>query len=115
MAEQQSENLLFDTEESTTPPLSALPSRYAQDFRRVYGSLVTTSANLFDLSLIFGQPITDDTNNPYVEQKVAVTMSWHAAKAFAGLLTRTIQNYERQTGEIKLSSPSTQSEQPVSE
>lgn len=115
MEEQQPENLVFDTEETTTPSLGALPEKRAQDFIRVYGSLVTTSANIFDVSFIFGQPITEDAQNAYVEQKVAVTMSWQAAKAFAQLLISTIRNYERQVGEIKLPSSPTQPGHPVSE
>lgn len=114
MAEQQPEELVFGTEEITTPPLGTLQSRHAQDFVRVYGSLVTISANVFDLSLIFGQPITDESDNAYVEQKVAVTMSWQAAKALAGLLGSTIRSYENQVGEIRLPIRPTQSDQPHS-
>ena len=113
--EKQAENLAFRTEENTLPPMSELPARHAQDFMRVYGSLVSTSATIFDVSFIFGQSITEDVQNAYIEQKVAVTMSWQAAKAFAQLLNSTITSYERQAGEIKFLALPPQSEQPASE
>ena len=115
MAEQQPEEILLDNHETITKPLGTLPSKQAKDFVRVYGTIVTVSSNSFDMSLIFGQPIIDNPNDPYIELKVAVTMSWHAAKAFAGLLIRTIQNYEEQVGEIRLPSALRQLDEPVSE
>ena len=113
--EKHPENLAFRTEENTLPPMNELPTKHSQDFMRVYGSLVSTSATIFDVSFIFGQAITEDHQNPYIERKVAVTMSWQAAKAFAQLLNSTITSYERQAGEIKFLALPPQSEQPVSE
>jgi hypothetical protein len=102
MEEHQQEYGRFETEETFVPPMHTLPSKYAQDFMRVYGSIVTTSANIFEVSFVFGQPITEDPHNAYIERKVSVTMSWQAAKAFAQLLNATILSYEKQAGEIKI-------------
>ena len=113
MAEQQHEETLLNSHETVTKSLGSLPSRQAQDFMRIYGSLVTVTSNVFDMSIIFGQPITDNPDAPYVEQKASVTMSWQAAKALAHLLISTIRNYERQVGEIRL--PSSQPNEPASE
>src|SRR5215467_2472162 len=98
MEEQQHEYGKLETEETIVPPINALQSKYAQDFIRVHGSIVTTSANIFEVSFVFGQPITEDPNNAYIERKVSVTMPWQAAKAFAQLLNATIASYERQAG-----------------
>ena len=81
---------------------------------RVYGSIVTTSATLFEVAFVFGQPITEDPQNAYIERKVSVTMPWQAAKAFAQLLNATIANYERQAGEIKMFGLLPQPEHPAS-
>ena len=114
MAEHHPEELWLD-HETVKKTIGSLPSKQAQDFVRVYGSLVTVSSNVFELSLIFGQALGDDPADAHIEQRASVTMSWHAAKAFAGLLVNTIRNYERQAGEINLPSPLAQSDEPASE
>ena|SRR5713101_4164226 len=115
MAEQQSEEISSDTHETKTISFTELPVRRAPDFMRVYGSMVTTSASVFEVSLIFGQALGDNPEDAHIEQRVAVTMSWQAAKSLTYLLASTVRNYESQVGEIRLPSSSPQSNQPPSE
>lgn len=105
MAEQQPEEISPETHDTNTILLNTLPIRRAQNFMRVYGSMVTVSSSVFEISLIFGQAIGDTPSDAHVEQRVAVTMSWQAAKTFAHLLFSTVRNYESQVGEIKLPPP----------
>ena len=115
MAEQQPEEIVSEIHDTTTISLGTLPVRRSPDFIRVYGSMVTTSASVFDVSLIFGQALGDNPADAHIEQRVAVTMSWQAAKAFAHLLVSTVSNYESMVGEIRLPSSPQQSKQVASE
>ena len=115
MGEPTPEEIPSVTQHNETVQVSDLPTKKAQDFTRVYGSIVTVASRGFDMSLTFGEPITENANDAHVEQKVSVTMSWQAAKAFAHLLISSINNYENQVGEILLPSPLTPSDQPTSE
>ena len=104
MAERQSGELELGIESASTPPLDTLTGKQSQDFKRVYGSIVAITSNAFDISLTFGQTIAD-IGDPYIEQRVTVTMPWQGAKAMAQLLLATIGSYERQLGEIRLPNP----------
>jgi len=115
MSDRQHEESSSDDREKVAKTLGSLPSKQAQDFVRIYAPLVTVASNVFDMSLIFGQPISDNPDDPYIEQKASITMSWQAAKTLAGLLVATIRDYEGQIGEIKLPSRSQQSNDTPSE
>jgi hypothetical protein len=115
MGKEQTAYGRLETEETVAPPLHTLQGRNAQDYMRVYGSVVTTSSNIFEVSLVFGQPITEDPHDAYIERKVSVTMPWQAAKAFAQLLNATIRSYEKQVGEINIFGLAPQLEQPTSD
>ncbi len=78
------------------------PIRYASDFVRVWGNIVTINTNLYDLTILFGQHIADAVPDPCIEHQVAVSMSWQGAQALVGLLTSLIRAHEQQTGESLL-------------
>jgi hypothetical protein len=99
-------------EGTTTRTLQDLPIRQSADFAMVYANSAHFATLPWDLTVIFGQVISVDPNDPYVEQRVSVTLSPQAAKMVLEFLRRNVVAYEQQYGEIRLA-PS--SEQPSEE
>ena len=114
MAEQQSNENPLETHEVFTKQFPSLSMRRSQDFISVYGSHIGMMSSQWDISFSIGQPMTDDPNNIYIEQRALVTLSFQTAKSLVALLASIIQSYERQFGEINLISLPTQPEQPHS-
>jgi hypothetical protein len=99
-------------EGTTTRTLQDLPIRQSTDFAMVYANSADFATLPWDLTVIFGQVVSADPNNPYVEQRVAVTLSPQTAKMVLDFLRRNVVAYEQQYGEIRFA-PS--SEQPPEE
>jgi hypothetical protein len=100
-------------EETTTRALQDLPIRQSADFAMVYANSAYFATLPWDLTVIFGQVVSVDPNNPYVEQRVAVTLSPQTAKLVLDFLRRNVAAYEQQYGEIRFSPSSDQpSEEP---
>ena len=115
MGEQTHGEISSETHSTEAMPMGNLPIKRAQDFVRVYGSVVAASSSPWDISFTLGQPIIDDPESIHIEQRVAVTMSWQAAKALAQILASNVRNYESQFGPMRLTPLQTQSDQPASE
>jgi hypothetical protein len=96
-------------EGTITRPLQDLPLRPSADFRMIYANTVHFALLPWDLTLIFGQVIGINPHDPYVEQRVSVTLSPLAAKLALEFLRRNIAAYEQQYGEIRLTPPSEES------
>jgi hypothetical protein len=96
-------------EGTITRTLQDLPLRPSADFRMIYANSVHFAMLPWDLTLIFGQVIGIDPQDPYVEQRMSVTLSPLAAKMALEFLQRNIAAYEQQYGEIRLTPPSRES------
>jgi|SRR6267142_2062849 len=103
----QNEDTLAPHEGTTTRRLQDLPLRQSPDFTMVYANTVHFATLPWDLTLIFGQVISVDPNDPHLEQRVAVTLSPQTAKTVLEFLHRNVVAYEEQYGEIRLTPSAT--------
>lgn len=115
MSEPMPEEIQSATQDSESVQVGNLPTKRAQDFIRVYGSIVAVSSSPWDVSFTVGHPIIEDPSDMHVEQRVAVTLSWQTTKALAQILTSNIRNYERQFGPIRVTPLPEQSNRPGNE
>lgn len=89
-----------DDLKKTTMKISDLEHKPSPTFVEVYSSNVNAGASFQDLRLIFGQ-ILIGTDEPHIEDRAAVTMSWEHTKALRDLLNRLLEEYEVETGPIR--------------
>ena len=65
------------------------------DFFRVYANSANFGLNFFDLTITFGEMVSEaDANGMHIENRVAVTMSLEHARALSDALQKTIDIYE---------------------
>ena len=85
-----------DKGKGKTFTIADLGHRTAENFRRVYSNNSNIAVNFFDVTVLFGQVIIDpDGTDPFLNDEVAVTMSWEHAKALLDGLTRALTDYEQ--------------------
>jgi hypothetical protein len=101
MEEKQPSEVAAPSGETITTPLHELPVRKASDFTMVYANNAHFATSPWDLTLIFGQSITLDPHDMYIEQRVAITLSPQTAKAVAEFLLHNLMGYEQQFGQIR--------------
>ncbi len=75
------------------------------DFQRLYSNSAELRFSNWDVALLFGQ-IHPEGDDPVIEEQLEIIMSLQHAKVFAGLLSRSIQQFEKQFGEIQMFSVS---------
>jgi Protein of unknown function (DUF3467) len=72
-----------------------LEHRPSPDFLRVYTNSANFGINFFDLTIVFGEMVSDtDAKGMHIENRVAVTMSLEHAQALAQALRQTLDLYE---------------------
>ena len=88
-------------EVSITKQLGVLSIVRSEHFWEVYANYVSCAASPWDITIIFGQSVADNPDNPHIEQRASVSLSPQTAKAMAQMLVRNLQSYEQQYGEIR--------------
>jgi len=85
-------------EESILPKLfnvKDLEHKSSPDFMRVYANSANFGLNFYDLTIVFGEMVSDaDANGMHIENRVAVTMSLEHARALSDALQKTLEIYE---------------------
>ena len=81
-----------------------LESVRSERFFKVYANSAQIETTVWDFKLIFGE-ITKADDKMVIEQSVAIVMSPQHLKAFVGVLTHNLREYEKRVGEIKLPAP----------
>jgi hypothetical protein len=99
--EQQPSELSFSEGEMRRKEVRDVPFRRSPNFLNLYADIVSFATSPWDFSLTFGLTVSDDPNDPHIENQVSIKLSPQTAKAMAAFLVRNIQNYERQFGEIR--------------
>ncbi|MDA1316188.1 MAG: DUF3467 domain-containing protein [Acidobacteria bacterium] len=84
--------------------ISELTQVRAPGFIEIYVNNANAGFSFQDLRLIFSQVVID-RDNPYVEDRAAITMNWEHAKALRDLLDRLVSQYETDVGEIRAQPP----------
>ena len=77
-----------------------------------YANYVSFATSPWDVTIMFGRAVADNPTKPYIEQRLAVTVSPQTAKAMAEILLRNVQAYEQQYGEIRYTPLQPSSEEP---
>src|SRR5438105_400210 len=80
--------------------VNEIEAQKSPNFIRVYANMVRISTTPWDMSFMFAQPIIDNPNAIYIEQRAYVNMTLKAAKEFLQLLDRTIKQHEQEHGDI---------------
>jgi hypothetical protein len=76
-----------------------LVHKRSPDFRFAYTNSSALAANFYDANLLFGEiqrTLTDEA--PYIEDRVAVTMTWEHLKALDRAIQKAIAEYEKHGG-----------------
>jgi hypothetical protein len=88
--------------------VAKLSHRRSDQFATIYTNTAGLGANFYDLQLIFGRIVhmhKDEVEGPgpYIEDLASVSMSWEHAKALTVSLNKTIGEYEKDNGPIRMS------------
>ncbi len=83
-----------------TVKISDLKRVRSPSFVDTYSNNVNGGAGFHDLRLIFGQIVTG-MDDPYIEDRAAVTMNWEHTKALRDLLDRLLRQYEEENGPVR--------------
>jgi hypothetical protein len=76
--------------------IADLSHRKASDFRSVYANASMLGANFYDVNLLVGEIQGGMAEElPYVEDRVAITMSWEHLKALGGAIQKAVTDYEK--------------------
>jgi hypothetical protein len=87
---------MTDKGKEKTFAIADLKHKTAENFRRVYSNNSNIAANFFDMTVLFGEVIIDpEGTDPFLNDEVAVTMSWEHAKALLDGLARALTDYEQ--------------------
>jgi hypothetical protein len=78
-----------------------LPKQKSKDFLTTYANNVGSASSRYDVRLVFGQVTFGPGEEPYIEDRAAVTMCWEHVVALRDLLTRLISQYENKEGKIR--------------
>jgi hypothetical protein len=102
MSEERQDNQKENSAEESTPPVQKVR---ASTFAHFYTNNIQLGFSNWDMWVTFGELTGQEDNKPTIEERAKVVMSLHHAKAFVQILVRSIQEFEKQFGEIKLVSP----------
>jgi hypothetical protein len=96
-----------DEQVAASPTIPTYNFHKADDYRTIYVNWVQTSLTPFDVSLIIGHAHatgvdTTGVNIFDVEQKARITFHPAEAKIVAGMLAQSVENYEKQFGEVSV-------------
>jgi hypothetical protein len=86
---------------TTTVEPQHIVVKRAEHFMESYANYVSLATSLWDMTVMFGRTVTDDLHNPYVEQRLSVTISPQTAKAMVEILWRNVLAYEQRYGTIR--------------
>lgn len=84
-----------DSTSGKTYLVADLKHRRAEDLKSVHANSANFAANFYDVALIFGQIVPQYEDEPIIEDKVSITMSWEHLKALGDGIQQIIANYER--------------------
>jgi hypothetical protein len=94
-------NMADQEDQIITRDMQTIPVKRAEQFVEIYANYVSLSTAAWNVTVMFGRAVTDDPNNPYIEQRLSAALSPQTAKALMHLLQRNIATYEQQYGEIR--------------
>jgi hypothetical protein len=84
-------------------PTSEATVALAPDFKNIYANFVQAQFSAFDFSLMIGEMMGPGSDGKtMIQQKVRVVMSPMEIKIMLTLLTKGVQQYEKQFGEISV-------------
>jgi hypothetical protein len=89
-----------DERSQTQTLIRKLKIHKAADFKSLYSNWVQVSASPFDISLVVGEATAPDQATVEVEQKVRIFFHPMEAKSIVAMLTQSLEDYEKQFGEI---------------
>ncbi|MGO9256297.1 MAG: hypothetical protein ACLQU1_08355 [Bryobacteraceae bacterium] len=82
--------------EAKTFNINELVHKKAPDFRFVYSNNSGLGANFYDVNLVFGEIQSSfSADAPYIEDKVAITLTWEHLKALSIALQQAIADFEK--------------------
>ena len=72
------------------------------NFLSTYANNVAVQSNFFDVSMTFGEMLSQDEGVLTVEQRVKVTMTWAHAKIYLATLVDQLEKYENTFGPVSI-------------
>ena len=87
------------TQKVTNPNRSTEKS---EDHREVYSNSVSLAATIWDISLVFGRSEIKSANSMTTTFHTTVIMSPQHAKALSRALSKAVEDYEKQHGELNI-------------
>jgi hypothetical protein len=72
------------------------------DFKTLYVNYVQTFFTPFDMTLLVGQAVSVDPKAAEVEHKARIVMHPAEAKILSALLSQSVEQYEKQYGDIPI-------------
>ncbi len=86
----------------TTLNVSELPRKKSADFVDTYSNNANLVAGFYDLKILFSNIIIGIPNEePHIEDRAWVSLSWEHAKALRDILSERILDYEKIVGPIR--------------
>ena len=84
-------------------PVAQLPHKKSTEFRTIYSNNVGLGATFYDVMVVFGSVVPGyaGATDPFVEDTLAVHMSWEHAKAMVLAMSGAIEAYEKEHGQIR--------------
>ncbi|MBI3799145.1 MAG: DUF3467 domain-containing protein [Deltaproteobacteria bacterium] len=102
MSEERQDNQKESRADEATPPVQKVR---VSTFTHFYTNNIQLGFSNWDMWVTFGELTGQEDNKPTIEERAKVVMSLQHAKAFMQILARSIHEFEKQFGEIKLVSP----------
>ena len=74
----------------------------ASDFVSIYANNANGGGGFYDMLLVFGQLLSKPgTKDPYIEDRVAITMAWEHVGPLRDLLDRLLKKYVGTHGQVR--------------